>query len=149
MINDELVYWHVRKVIFSTVEEHSLLCSAINGQWIQTRSSFFSPAKARITWQTEHNIQIWQSRVVKETFIKSHNWKICNHSAPYVKATERFHLPLSQEPLSTFTKQNSVRQKHQHEVFPLISRTSEYRQETLFVLVVQIKNWGVSGNVIL
>ena len=46
-------YCHIRKVIFSIVEEHSCICSTINSQWNREEAVCFVPAKARIMSSTE------------------------------------------------------------------------------------------------
>lgn len=59
---------HIRKMIFSIMEEHSCLCSTINSQRNIQEAVFFSLQRPGSCNQQnkEQNVQTLQNRVVKE-----------------------------------------------------------------------------------
>lgn len=133
-----------------SVEEHSCLCSTIYGLW-NRQAVFFFPAKSQdhVTNRTYYT-HITKTRVVKEIVFRAtiKKYAIIQLHTSLRRTHNRKVFFFPSGTIQQIYK--SKRQKHQHEVSPLIRLTSEHRQETLFVLVVQIKNWGgVSENVIL
>lgn len=87
-------YCHIRKVIFSIVEEHSCICSTVNSQWNRPEAVLFSLQQPGSCNQQNKgpNIQTLQNRVVMEIIVTSQNCEICNCPAPYItkrKAIER------------------------------------------------------------
>lgn len=86
---------HIRKMIFSIMEEHSCLCSTINSQWNRQEAVFSLQRPGSCNQQNkEQNVQTLQNRVVKEIISRRPTIiKYAFFSALYIterKATERY-----------------------------------------------------------